>query len=98
MAWYMKPVHRVPDTRGSLSASIPSRAIAKASKGVWEEVTRQAGKRGLHVNLSSSQRCEIAEVRWSTQRSRNSTAFFKEARETREREHCEEGVLNFCYV
>ena len=34
-------------------------------------------------------------VCWSTRRSRNSTAFFKEARETREREHREvhrEGV------
>ena len=57
---YMKPVHGVPDPRGSLSASVPSRAIAKANKGVWEEVTRQAGKRGPYVKLSSSQRCEIA--------------------------------------
>ena len=38
-------------------------AIAEASKGVrreLEEVTRQAGKRGPYVILSSSQRCEIA--------------------------------------
>ena len=47
------------------------------------------------MKLSSSQRCEIAEVCWSTRRSRNSTAFFEEARETLERENCEEGVLNF---
>ena len=88
----MKPVHGVPDPRGSLSASVPSRAIAEANKGVR---ARQAGKRGPYVKLNSSQRCEIAEVRWSIRRSRNSTAFFEEARETREREHCEKGVLNF---
>ena len=56
----MKPVHGLPDLRGSLSASVPSRAIAEANKRVQEEVTRQAGKRGLYAKPSSSQHCEIA--------------------------------------
>ena len=53
----MKPV-RAPDPRGSLLASVPSRAIYCRSEqaGVRKEVTRQA----RYVKLSSSQRCEIA--------------------------------------
>ena len=56
----MKPIHRLPDPQGLLSANVPSRAIAEASKGVREEVMRQAGKQGLYMKQSSSQRCETA--------------------------------------
>ena len=48
----MKPIHGLPDSRGSLSVSFPSRAIAEVNKGVHENVTRQAGKQGPYMKLS----------------------------------------------
>ena len=42
---YLKPINGLPDPRGSLSANLPSAAIASANREV-EKVTGSAKKRG----------------------------------------------------
>ena len=79
--WYMKPIHGLPGPRGLLSASVPSRAIAKANKGVREEVMRQAGKQGPYVKLSSSWCCEIAKYAGQHGTAETARHFFEEERE-----------------
>ena len=54
----MKPVHGLPDPRGSLLAGVPSRAISEANKRGSGRKSRD--KRGPYVKFSSSQRCETA--------------------------------------
>ena len=53
-----RTVHGLPDPRGSLLASVPSRTIAKANRRGSGRKSRD--KRGPYVKLSSPQRCEIA--------------------------------------
>ena len=56
--WYMKPIDGLPDPRGSLSCSIPSRVIAEVSNEV-QEAMAGSSKRGPYSKYSAAIRAKI---------------------------------------